>query len=53
MFLIYVAVFIGVVYLFEKLVQPIDAKLKGIIIFIFIAALAVVALTKHSLLFWQ
>jgi hypothetical protein len=51
-FLLYVAIFIGVIYLFEKLVQPIDAKLKGILIFIFAIILLIVVLTRHSLIFW-
>ena len=52
-FLVCVAIFYGVLYLFQKYVFPIDQKLLSIIIFIFAALLLIYALTGHSLLFWR
>lgn len=51
--LLIIAVFYLVLYIFQKLVMPIDNKIIGILVFIAFALLCVYTLTNHSLVFWK
>jgi hypothetical protein len=53
MILVYVALFYLIIYLFSKYVTPIDQKILGILIFVFAAALVIMALSGHSLVLWK
>ena len=47
--MVIVAIFILIIYLFEKFVRPIDATIKGVLIFVLVAALIIYAITNHGL----
>lgn len=50
--MIIVAIFILIIYLFEKYVTPIGAPVKGILIFVVVALLIIYAITNKGISLW-